>query len=90
NAVSATAGLVSLGQMNEFCNDANGYQVWVQYSPSLAGDTLTVGDQQIVLDDSGSVMIDASAGPASTKKSVSLAVPAAGVSGTLSVRVVSL
>ena len=84
------AGTVSLGDMSEFCNNANGYQVWVDYSPTLAGDTLQVGDQTITLTSSGSALIDASSTPNISTKSVSLNVPQSGVSGYVSVRMVTL
>lgn len=90
NAVASQAGEVALGQLNEFCNDGAGYQVWVDYSPSLAGDTLTVGGQQIVLDSSGSALIDSASGPNVVSRAVSLDVPQNGVSGTVSLRVVTL
>jgi hypothetical protein len=90
SAVASQAGEVALGQLNEFCNDGAGYQVWVDYSPSLAGDTLTVGGQQITLDGSGTAMIDSAAGPNIASKAVVLNVPQNGVSGTVSLRVVSL
>jgi hypothetical protein len=90
NAVASQAGEVALGQLDEFCNDGAGYQVWVDYSPNLAGDTLTVGGQQIVLDSSGTAMIDAASGPNIASKSVTLDVPQNGVSGTVSLRVVTL
>jgi len=88
--VPSQAGVVALGQMREFCNDGDGYQVWVDYSPSLAGDTLTIGDRQIVLGPSGSAMIDASDGPGVAAKAVTLSLPQDGISGAVSVRVVSL
>lgn len=88
--VASQAGEVALGQMNEFCNDGAGYQVWVDYSPNLAGDTLSVGGHEIVLTDAGSVMIDASSGPNIASKTVTLDVPQNGVSGTVSLRVVTL
>jgi len=41
STVASEAGEVALGQLKEFCNDSAGYQVWVDYSPNLAGDTRT-------------------------------------------------
>jgi len=90
STVASQAGEVALGELNEFCNDGAGYQVWVDYSPSLAGDTLSVGGQQIVLDSSGTAMIDSAAGPNIASKTVLLDVPQNGVSGTVSLRVVTL
>src|SRR5258708_33357379 len=53
----ADAGQVSLGQMDEFCNNARGYEVWVDYSPSLAGDAIEVDGKSYALDASGSTPI---------------------------------
>src|SRR5215469_16622689 len=86
-AVASQAGEVALGQLNEFCNDGAGYQVWVDYSPNLAGDTLTVGGQQNELGTSGTAMIDSAGGPNIASKSITLDVPQNGVSGTVSLRV---
>ena len=86
----AQAGQVPLGQMDEFCNNASGYEVWVDYSPSLAGDTIEVDGKSFVLDASGSTRIDASSAPAIASKTVALDVPTGGVSGTVSIRVVTL
>ncbi len=84
----ATSGQVDLGQMNEFCNDGNGFEVWVDYSPDMAGDTIQVGGQSYQLDASGSVKIDSSTGPSIASKDVTL--DSNGASGSLSFRVVSL
>jgi hypothetical protein len=89
-APTAAAGQIPLGQMDEFCNNANGYEVWVDYSPSLAGDTLEVDGKSYALDASGSTRIDASATPAIASKSVALDIPTGGVSGAVSIRVVTL
>ena len=88
--VPAQAGQIPLGQMDEFCNNANGYEVWVDYSPSLAGDTIEVDGKSFALDASGSTRIDASSAPAIASKTVALDVPTGGVSGTVSIRVVIL
>jgi hypothetical protein len=86
----SAAGEISLGQMSEFCNNSSGYQVWIDYSPDLAGDTLMVDGQEVVLDNTGSVQIDSSAGPNVSTKELTLEVPQDGISGNLSIRVVTL
>ena len=86
----SSAGQVSLGQMSEFCNNAAGYEVWVDYSPTLAGDTLVVDGQNVLLDSSGSARIDTADHPNIATKSLSLDVPQDGVSGSVSIRVVTL
>jgi hypothetical protein len=84
------AGQISLGQMNELCNNANGFEVWVDYSPDLAGDTLEVDGQQIVLTSAGTARIDVAQTAAIATKNVALDVPENGQSGSLSFRVVTL
>jgi hypothetical protein len=88
-AVPTEGGQVSLGSLDEFCNNASGFEVWVDYSPSLAGGKLNVDGKNYDLDASGSVRIDSSPTPAVASKSVSLDT-ASGVSGSLSIRVVPL
>jgi hypothetical protein len=88
-ATPAQAGQLSLGQLSEFCNNGNGFEVWVDYSPSLAGDTLVVDGKQIKLPASGSVRIDKSNRAAVDSKSVTLDTQSA-TAGTLSLRVVTL
>ncbi|MFI4933459.1 MAG: hypothetical protein ACHP7N_02465 [Caulobacterales bacterium] len=88
--IPSQAGVVPLGQMQELCNNANGYEVWVDYSPTLAGDTLVVDGQQIALTASGSTRIVASSGPNIATRSLALDIPANGVSGSVSIRVVTL
>jgi len=89
-APTGTAGQIPLGQMDEFCNNANGYEVWVDYSPNLAGDAIEVDGKSYALDASGSTRIDASSAPAIASRTVALDVPNGGVSGTVSIRVVTL
>jgi|SRR5579885_2001075 len=88
-AVPAQAGQVSLGSLDEFCNNASGFEVWVDYSPSLAGDTIEVDGKSFALDGSGSLRIDASSTPAVASKSVALDT-ASGAAGSISIRVVPL
>jgi len=88
-AIPAQGGQVSLGSLDEFCNNASGFEVWVDYSPSLAGGALDVDGKSYDLDASGSVRIDSSTTPAVASRSVSLDT-ASGVSGSLSIRVVPL
>jgi len=55
---------VVLGQLREFCNAANGYQLVVSYTPgSLEGAVLTIGDDSIVLNGSGHAVISQERGP---------------------------
>jgi hypothetical protein len=88
SVVPANAGATSLGHLNQFCNSANGYQIFVDSSPELANATLTVGGRQVTLSDSGSTLVAASEGPAITSDDVVLQSEGAG--GSLSFRIVAL
>lgn len=55
---------VSLGQLREYCNAPNGYQLEVRYSPnSLRGVRLNFGNESVMLDGSGFATIPGAVGP---------------------------
>jgi hypothetical protein len=85
----AQAGTVDLGQLNEFCNNPTGYEVWVDYPPSLSGASVTIDGQTVALSDSGSTRIDQSTTAGIASKSLALNL-ADNQSGSLSIRVVAL
>ena len=87
--VPASAGETSLGQLREFCNSPNGYQIFVDSSPELANATLVIGGRTVELSDSGSTLVSFSGGPAITANDVVLQ-NADGGPGTLSFRIVAL
>lgn len=78
--VTPASGTVSLGTMQEFCNNASGYQVVASYSPELASASLVVDGQAIALEQGGSTVILQSDRAAIASQQLSLQVPA-GVSG---------
>jgi hypothetical protein len=58
-----TGAAVSLGQLNEYCNAARGYELVVRYAPgTMEGAVLSLGDDQIVLNGSGQAVISRSSG----------------------------
>ena len=66
--VSAGAGfsdnIVRLGQLREYCNAPDGYQLEVRYSPnSLRGVKLNFGNESVTLDGSGFATIPGAPGP---------------------------
>lgn len=66
--VSAGTGIsgniAQLGQLREYCNAPNGYQLEVRYSPnSLRGVKLRFGNESVTLDGSGFAMIPGASGP---------------------------
>lgn len=89
SVVPSQAGPTSLGELQEFCNNANGYQIFVDSSPELANATLVVGGREIVLSGNGSTLVSSSSGPAITSSDVVLE-GANGASGQLSFRIVAL
>jgi hypothetical protein len=47
--VPAASGETQLGALNEFCNNPNGYRIFVRGSSELAGATLIVDGQPVTL-----------------------------------------
>lgn len=86
--VPANAGQTSLGNLNEFCNNAAGYQVFVEGSPELADATLVVDGRAVTLSGDGPTLVAASNGPDIVSRNVSLASNGGG--GSLSFRIVPL
>jgi len=89
NVVPAGGRETSLGQLNEFCNSPNGYQIFVETSPELADATLIVDGQTVSLAGNGPVLVAASDGPNILSRNVSLSSPN-GAGGSLSFRIVAL
>lgn len=89
NVVPAGGQETSLGQLNEFCNSPNGYQIFVESSPELADATLIVDGQSVSLAGNGPVLVAASNGPNILSRNVSLSSPN-GAGGSLSFRIVAL
>ena len=63
---------VDLGNLTEFRNNPTGYQVWVDYTPGISGETIYVDGNAIALSSSGSTMIDSSSTAASLVRTLSL------------------
>ena len=89
SVVPANSGATPLGNLNEFCNSPNGYQIFVDSSPELANATLVVGGRAVTLSGNGPTLVSASDGPAITSNDVVLQ-NAGGASGNLSFRIVAL
>lgn len=54
-----------LGSLQEYCNAARGYRVNLSYAPgSMRGAVVTVGDDHVILDGSGTATISVARGPA--------------------------
>lgn len=72
-AVTFTDNIVRLGELREYCNAPNGYDLEVRYSPnSLRGVTVNVGNEHVTLDGSGFASIRGASGPKIQTRELSL------------------
>lgn len=80
------------GTMSEFCNDANGYEVYAEHSPELAGATLVVDGVEVALSADGPTRVSGSDRADIASRSLELRLPHGRIAstGTLSFRVVAL
>ena len=80
------------GTLDEFCNDANGYEVYAEHSPELAGATLVVDGVEVALSAEGPTRVSRSDHADIATRSLELRLPdgRAAPNGTLSFRVVAL
>ena len=83
-------GVIQLGRLKEFCNNANGYEVWVDYSPQLSGSLLMVDGQVIRLAGAQSVQISQTSHAAIQSRDLVLNLQGQRPNGSLSFRVVPL
>lgn len=90
SVVPMTGDQVSLGQLNEFCNSPNGYQVFVDASPELADASLVIDGKFVDIADEGSTLISTSSHADIASRNVALNLPESADAGTLSVRIVAL
>ena len=88
--VSNNAGSNNLGNLNEFCNSPNGYQVFVEASPELANATIVIDGNSVPLAANGPTLISSSSGPSIVSHQLVLQTPAGNTNGSLSIRVVAL
>lgn len=77
----------SLGQVREFCNDPNGFQVWVDYPAELANASLLVDGVAVTLSPAGTTRIDTAAAPGQLTRTLVLQ---GGAGGGVTVRIVPL
>lgn len=88
--VAPSAGQVSLGALNEFCNSPGGYEVYVDYSPAFVGANLVVDGARLALSPSGTTRVSSSANAAINSRSLSLELPEGVSGGNISFRIVAL
>jgi hypothetical protein len=82
----------NFGKIDEFCNDANGYEVYAEHSPELADAVLVVDGVDVPLSASGPTRVSRSDHADIATRSLELRLPdgRAAPNGTLSFRVVAL
>lgn len=85
--VDTGAGTATLGNLNEFCNNARGYQVVADYAPALAGSSLVVDGVEIPLTESGSVTVSRSATAAIANRKLALKLAANAEPSNLTFRI---
>ena len=90
SAAPAEGGVMQLGRLKEFCNNANGYEVWIDYLPQLAGSILLIDGQAVRLSGAQSVRISQSRHAASLSRTLALDLQGQSADGSLSFRVVPL
>ena len=89
-AAPAQGGVMQLGRLKEFCNNANGYEVWIDYSPQLSGAILMVDGQPVRLAGPHSVRVSQSGQAGMQTRSLVLNLQGQRPEGSLSFRVVPL
>ena len=89
-SVPVQAGVVPIGSLHEFCNSPSGYEVWADYSPSLANAAIIIDGHAVKLSPSGSTRISRTLLPNIDTHDLALNLPDANVQGNLSVRIVTL
>ena len=65
-------GIADLGTVREFCNNAAGYTLLLDYAPQLAGAVVTIDGTSVVLDGAGTASLAAEAGPALKTRAISI------------------
>ncbi len=88
--VATTPGAVPLGQLSEFCNSPNGYEVYADHSADLAKGSLVIGGQKVPLSNAGSTRIRKSNRAAIDSADIALEVPKGVTTGQISFRIVPL
>lgn len=88
--ITRTAGKVRIGSLNEFCNSPNGYEVYADFSQTLAQATLLVDGNKIKLSSAGTALVSRSNRPSVQHREIFLDLPEGVESGNISFRAVPL
>lgn len=88
--VAPTRGRASLGTLREFCNNPNGYEVWLDHSPGLAGAAMVLDGRRVELSSGSATLLTRSDHAAIARKDLAMDLPSDGMAGHLTIRVVAL
>ncbi len=88
--VTPARGRAPLGTLREFCNNPNGYEVWLDHSPTLAGAAMVVDGKRVELSRGNATLLSRSGHAAVTARSLDMEMPRDGMTGHLTIRVVAL
>lgn len=70
--IDVSSDIADLGVLREFCNNAAGYNLYLDYAPQLAGAVVTVDGTRIALGSEGTTALAIEAGPAIRTRAVQI------------------
>jgi hypothetical protein len=70
--IDVSQGISDLGKLREFCNNAAGYDLYLDYAPQLAGAVVTVDGTPLTLGVGGTAALAAESGPAMRERSLQI------------------
>jgi hypothetical protein len=88
--VAPVNGAVRVGSLREFCNSPNGYEVYADFSPSLAKAKLRVDGKTVNLSSGGTARVSRSNTAGIERREISLDLPKGVENGSVSFRIVAL
>ncbi|WP_156389441.1 hypothetical protein [Brevundimonas sp. Root1423] len=90
NNVVPVRGQASLGRLREFCNSPNGYEVWLDHTPGLAGAAMVVDGERVEFSPGSATLLSKSTHAAVASRNLAMEMPRDGMAGHMSIRVVAL
>ncbi len=88
--VTPARGRAPLGTLREFCNNPNGYEVWLDHSPGLAGAAMVVDGRRVEFSPGSATLLTRSDHAAVARKDLAMELPRDGMVGHIAIRVVAL
>jgi hypothetical protein len=89
-SVPVNPGSVSLGTLDEFCNNPNGYEIYADHSAALSKGSLIIGGQKVQLSQSGTTRIRKTNRAGIDSNGITLEVPQGVAQAQISFRIVPL